>query len=74
MDLRARLPHLRAAALGLALWPLRYAAWVADEVLDRVPAREDGRWHRYGGWGCRMGLSRLWDRALPAEREGKGKP
>jgi hypothetical protein len=31
-----------------------------DTLLDAVPTYEGGRWFRYGGWGCRMGLSRLW--------------
>jgi len=31
-----------------------------DEVLDRIPRREDGRWHLYGDWGCQLGLSQYW--------------
>jgi hypothetical protein len=34
--------------------------WLADELLDRVPAYEDGRWYRRGDWGCRLGLHRWW--------------
>lgn len=37
-------------------WPI----WLADELLDRVPTYEDGRWFRRGGWGCRMRLHRWW--------------
>lgn len=36
--------------------------WLLDEVLDRVPRYEDGKWHRYGDWGCQMRLHRFWDR------------
>jgi hypothetical protein len=25
-----------------------------DVALDAVPAYEDGRWLRYGDWGCRL--------------------
>lgn len=38
------------------------AAWLLDESLDRVPRREEGRWYRYGDWGCQLGLSRFWAR------------
>jgi hypothetical protein len=40
---------------------LRWLAWLADEILDRVPAVEDGRVYWYGGWGCRLRMSRFWD-------------
>jgi hypothetical protein len=33
--------------------PLSWSAeivWLADELLDRIPAREDDVWHRYGDW------------------------
>jgi hypothetical protein len=33
-----------------------------DTLLDAIPTLEDGRWYRYGGWGCRLRLSRLWFR------------
>ena len=39
---------------------LRRLVWLLDEVLDRIPAYEDGRWYRYGGWGCRLRLHRFW--------------
>jgi hypothetical protein len=56
MAVLARLPYLREAAL----WPLRQLAWLADVALDNVPCYEDGRWYRYGDWGCRLRLARLW--------------
>lgn len=31
-------------------------------LLDAVPTWEDGRWYRYGDWGCRVGLSAWADR------------
>lgn len=31
-----------------------------DEALDRVPRRDQGRWYRYGDWGCQLRLSRFW--------------
>lgn len=37
-------------------------AWLLDEALDHLPAYEDGKWLRYGDWGCRIGLSRYWAR------------
>lgn len=40
--------------------PVRWAAWLLDEVLDRVPGRDNGYWYRRGHWGCRLGLSRFW--------------
>jgi hypothetical protein len=36
--------------------------WLACTVLDVLPAYRDGRWHRPGGWGCRLGLRYLWSR------------
>lgn len=39
----------------------RRLAWLADELLDRVPCREDGSWRRGGDWGCRWQLARYWD-------------
>lgn len=39
---------------------LRTIAWLADEVLDRIPRREEGRWYRYGYWGCQSGISDHW--------------
>lgn len=37
------------------------AEWVCG-VLDAIPAYEEGRWWRYGDWGCRMRISRIWAR------------
>ncbi len=37
-------------------WPV----WLLDEALDRIPAYEDGRWYRYGDWGCQLGLWKIW--------------
>lgn len=37
-------------------------AWAVDELLDRIPRREDGRWYRYGDWGCQLGLGRFYAR------------
>jgi hypothetical protein len=28
--------------------------WLLDEALDRIPCYEDGRWLRYGDWGCQL--------------------
>lgn len=39
---------------------LRWAVWLLDEVLDQVPRHEDGRWYRYGQWGCQLRLWRFW--------------
>lgn len=39
---------------------LRWLAWVTDTALDHLPAYEDGRWYRYGDWGCRLRLHRVW--------------
>lgn len=41
---------------------LRNLVWLLDEALDRIPAYEDGRWYRYGDWGCRYQLARFWYR------------
>ena len=30
-----------------------------DTPLDAIPTLEDGRWYRYGGWGCRLRLPRV---------------
>lgn len=60
MAVLARLPYLRAAVASVALWPLRQAAWLADITLDRVPCYEEGQWYRYGDWGCRLRLHRIW--------------
>lgn len=30
--------------------------------LDKIPHYQDGRWYRYGDWGCRMRISRIWAR------------
>jgi len=38
----------------------RWLAWLLDEALDQVPRREDGRWFRYGQWGCQLRLWRFW--------------
>jgi hypothetical protein len=36
-----------------------------DIILDAIPTREDGRWFRYGDWGCRLTYKfpalRWWD-------------
>ena len=34
--------------------------WLLDEALDRVPRREEGRWYRFGDWGCQLQLARYW--------------
>lgn len=39
---------------------LRAAVLAADELLDLLPCREDGRWRWYGEWGCRLQLVRFW--------------
>jgi hypothetical protein len=39
---------------------MRWLAWALDELLDRIPSYEDGRWYRYGDWGCRLRLDRIW--------------
>jgi hypothetical protein len=31
-----------------------------DVLLDKIPAYEDGRWYRYGDWGCRLQLGKFW--------------
>lgn len=38
----------------------RWAVWLLDESLDRVPRREGGRWYRRGCWGCQLRLWKLW--------------
>jgi hypothetical protein len=43
---------------------LRLLAERLDGLLDAIPAREDGRWFRYGDWGCTLGLSRFWIKEL----------
>lgn len=39
--------------------------WLLDEILDRVPKYEDGRWFWPGYWGCDLALRfpalRWWD-------------
>lgn len=30
---------------------------VACTALDLIPTYEDGRWYRFGGWGCRLRLA-----------------
>lgn len=39
---------------------MRRLIWLLDEALDRIPRYEDGRWYRYGDWGCQLCLSRWW--------------
>jgi len=39
---------------------MRWAVWLLDESLDYVPRREDGKWYRYGCWGCQLRLWRFW--------------
>lgn len=34
--------------------------WLLDEGLDRLPRREQGRWYRYGHYGCLLRLHRWW--------------
>jgi hypothetical protein len=36
--------------------------WLLDEALDQLPAYQDGKWYRYGQWGCRLQLARYWGR------------
>lgn len=42
--------------------PIRwFIVWSLENLchlLDRIPTYEDGRWYRYGDWGCLLGLSR----------------
>ena len=34
-----------------------------DHLLDSIPSYEDGKWRRYGEWGCKMQLlARYWRR------------
>jgi hypothetical protein len=40
--------------------PDRFVVWLADELLDRIPAYEQGRWYLNGEWGCRLRLYRYW--------------
>lgn len=40
----------------------RWLAWLLDEVLDLIPAYEDGRWYPCGLWGCRLGLPEFWSK------------
>lgn len=35
--------------------PVRWVLEQLDTALDAIPAYEDGRWYRYGDWGCRIG-------------------
>lgn len=39
---------------------MRLAVWILDESLDLIPAYEQGRWYRYGQWGCRLHLWKFW--------------
>jgi hypothetical protein len=41
---------------------MKTCIWLLDELLDRIPCYEDGRWYWYGdwGWGCRLRLYRFW--------------
>lgn len=41
-------------------------AWLLDEMLDRIPAWQDGHLYLQGQWGCQLGLSRIWARDLHA--------
>ena len=38
-----------------------FLEWL-DGRLDAIPDYEEGRWYRHGGWGCRLRMSRLWDK------------
>jgi hypothetical protein len=44
--------------------PCLFPSWL-DRALDAIPTREDGRWLRYGDWGCRLTYKfpalRWWD-------------
>jgi hypothetical protein len=51
---------LRERLLARPLTALRSAVWLLDVILDGIPACEDGRWYRYGEWGCRLRLHRFW--------------
>ena len=55
-------PECESSSLlgGTSLVRVKKLAWLLDEALDRLPARESGRWLRYGDWGCRLGLPRYW--------------
>jgi hypothetical protein len=43
----------------------RMLEWL-DGRLDTVPSYEEGRWYRYGDWGCKLSYRfsalRWWDR------------
>jgi hypothetical protein len=43
-------------------------AWLLDEALDRVPKYEDGRWYRFGLWGCGTWLNRYWTARIPIDQ------
>ena len=46
------------------------AVWLFDELLDQIPGYWDGRWHRYGQWGCALGLGRYWAAEAPRSAPG----
>jgi hypothetical protein len=53
--------------------PMRRPAelvWLLDEMLDRIPAWQDGRLYLCGQWGCQWGLSRIWARDLHTTPKG----
>jgi hypothetical protein len=39
---------------------MRTLVWLLDEVLDRIPRYEQGRWYLHGDWGCQFQLARYW--------------
>lgn len=42
-------------------WLAGHFLWLVDEALDQIPAYDEGRWYRYGHWGCRWRrLQRAW--------------
>lgn len=59
MTLRHPLTGWFAGEPTLRQHPIRWAVWLLDELLDRIPYW-NGRPRRHGGWGCRLGLSRFW--------------
>lgn len=45
--------RFRTAATWCVALFIVVPAHILDSWLDRIPAREDGAWRRYGDWGCR---------------------
>lgn len=57
--LRGSLPRARGPRLPQAIrGALLRAAETLDSALDGIPTYDDGKWYRYGHWGCRLGVFR----------------